>query len=113
MTEDQLLSAVVELAKFAGFKVCHFRPARTEKGWRTAVQGHKGFPDVIIAGHTRFIVAEVKTAQGSLTDEQARWRLELDRAGVEYHLWRPQDWDEGTIARELGCEGAEIPRRHP
>ena len=46
MTEDELLTAVLELAKFAGWRVCHFRPARTAMGWKTAIQGHKGWPDL-------------------------------------------------------------------
>ena len=46
MTEEQLLTAVMDLAKFAGWRVTHFRPARTGRGWRTAVQGDNGCPCV-------------------------------------------------------------------
>lgn len=123
MTEDDLLTAVLELAKFAGWRVCHFRPLRTEqererkrdgkrvKVWRTAVQGDNGWPDLILCGHRRFLVAELKSDTGSLSDDQARWRLEMDLAGIEYHVWRPVDWMSGEIAKVLGCGGGVIPKR--
>ena len=111
MTEDQLLIAVLELAKFAGWRVTHFRPARTSRGWRTAVQGDKGWPDLMICGHGRFLVVELKASGGKLSEEQLRWQDELVLAGVEYQVWRPIDWTEGMIAGELGCAGGVIPHR--
>ena len=111
MTEEDLLTAVLDLAMTANWRVCHFRPARTNKGWRTLVQGHTGWPDLMLCGHRRFLVAELKSDKGSLSDDQARWRLVLDLAGVEYHVWKPRDWLDGTIAEALGCAGGVIPKR--
>ena len=111
MTEDQLLTAVLELAKFAGWRVCHFRPARTSMGWKTAIQGHKGWPDLAMVKGKRFLVAELKSRNGTTTLEQTFWLRDLLRAGVEVHVWRPADWDLGTIAEALGCEGGIINRR--
>lgn len=45
MTEAQFTDAVLEYAKVCGWRSIHLRPAKTEKGYRTAVQGDgKGFP---------------------------------------------------------------------
>lgn len=109
MTEDELLSNVLELAKFAGWRVCHFRPARTVKGWRTAMQGDLGFPDVALVGHGKFLLAELKSSKGNTSPDQDCWLKALTVAGVECHIWFPDDWLDGTIAKILGCEGGVIP----
>ncbi len=38
MTEAELQDGIATAAQYAGWKVMHVRPARTETGWRTAVQ---------------------------------------------------------------------------
>lgn len=111
MREDELLTAVLDLAQAAGWRCFHPRPARTQGGWRTATQGDNGWPDLALAGHGRFLLVELKRTGGALTDDQARWRHDLEAAGVEYHLWRPLDWLDGTIAKVLGCEAHTIVRR--
>lgn len=111
MTEEDLLSAVIELARFAGYKVCHFRPARTGRGWRTAIQGDKGFPDLVIAGRGRCIIVETKDENEDVRPDQWEWIWALFEAGEEVYVWRPEDWLDGTIARALGCEGMTIPAR--
>lgn len=35
VTEAQFQAAVVDLARLAGWRVAHFRPARTSHGWAT------------------------------------------------------------------------------
>jgi hypothetical protein len=55
----------------------------------------------------RYIVAEIKTIKGKYTKgrwnkSKTRWLIGQDEAaeilkacpGVEYYLWRPNDWDE-------------------
>lgn len=123
MTEDELLTAVMELAKFAGYRACHFRPLRTEqtrtrkrdgavvKIWKTAVQGDSGWPDVILCGHGRFVVAELKDADGKPSGEQRAWIDALQAAGIQCVVWRPADWTSGEIARALGCDAGVIPGR--
>lgn len=101
MTEDQLLAAVLDAAKQLGYRVCHFRPARTATGWRTAIQGDKGWVDLVLCGYGRFMVVECKSETGKLTDDQGAWRWELLNAGIEYHVWRPRHWFDGTVARIL------------
>jgi len=54
-----------------------------------------GFPDLVLLRPPRVIFAELKTADGRLSPDQREWRTKLLACpGVEYHLWRPEDWDE-------------------
>jgi carbohydrate-selective porin OprB len=96
VTEAQFTEAVIDLAKFRGWKVTHFRVAWTEKGWRTPLQGDAGFPDLVLARRGSIIIAELKTEKGKVTRAQAGWANAL---GSVYRLWRPSDMDD--ITREL------------
>jgi len=113
MTEDQLVSALLEALARAGWKACHFRPARTAYGWRTAVQGHPGAPD-IIAVHPDHgvLLIEAKSDRGALRPEQVEWRSWAEAAAVRfpgaitYRLVRPRDWRDGSLDTLLGYEVA-------
>lgn len=96
VAETDFTRAVLDLARLRGWKVTHFRPARTEKGWRTPVQGDAGFVDVVLARDGVVIHAELKTTKGRMTKEQAEWAIAL---GDSHRLWRPADLP--AIAREL------------
>lgn len=92
--------AVLRYARLRGWRVAHFRPARTVEGWRTAVSADgTGFPDLVLVRQGKLIVAELKSSKGTLTPEQEQWIRELHHAGVEVRVWRPEDWPE--IEREL------------
>lgn len=93
LSEDALQANVLELAGLRGWTRCHFRPARTSHGWRTALAGDPGFPDTVLAGHGRLVMAELKR-EGRYPDAaQARWLDALaGAAGVEVYVWRPSDW---------------------
>ena len=103
-TEDEWKDTVIDYATLRGWLVHHDRPARTNKGYRTAIQGHAGFPDLVL---TRFgdpvLFVELKSAKGQLSTEQQAWRSTLIGAGAEYRLWRPNDWDE--VAATLDNRG--------
>lgn len=82
------------LARVLGWRVAHFRPAQTKRGWRTAVAGDgAGFPDLVLVHRAkeRVIFAELKSQRGKLAPEQVEWREALLAAGVEYYCWRPAD----------------------
>jgi hypothetical protein len=97
MTEAQFTDAVIETALLFHWSVTHFRPAWSERGWRTAVQGHKGFPDIALARNGIVLLAELKADKGKLRPEQVIWR---DAIGPEhYRLWFPSDLP--AIVREL------------
>lgn len=90
LTETPFVGRIIDLAKRTGWLVTHFRPARTRRGYRTPLQGDKGFCDLVLARDGVVLIRECKTDRGSLTREQRAWLAELgDLAAV----WRPRDWD--------------------
>lgn len=87
VTEAEFTNSVIALAQLRGWKVAHFRPARTIRGWRTAVQGDIGFPDLVLARNGVVIFAELKTDKGKIRPEQEEWHQQI---GTVY-VWRPGD----------------------
>lgn len=93
VTEAQWQDTVIDLALTLGWRVAHFRPARTVDGWRTPVAADgKGFPDLVLAreGDTPLFI-ELKTDTGRITPEQRNW---LDTLGPHAHVIRPRDFPE-------------------
>lgn len=104
VTEAQFQATVVDLAQVTGWMVAHFRPARTNNGWRTPVAGDgKGFPDLVLV-RDRVIFAELKSDRGRLSDDQTAWIGALNTAGAEAYVWRPDDFDQiaATLRRDGG-----------
>ena len=94
--EAAFQAVVVEIARLAGWRVAHFRAARTEKGWRTPVAADgAGWPDLVLVRPPRIVFAELKSERGKLSARQADWigALRLLPA-AEVYVWRPDDWDE-------------------
>jgi hypothetical protein len=91
ITEADFTAQVIALAQLCKWSVCHFRPAKTAKGWRTAIEGDAGFPDIIACRNGRRILAELKVGNGKPTPEQLRW---LKAWGSDAYLWYPRDWDK-------------------
>ncbi|WP_181778945.1 VRR-NUC domain-containing protein [Pseudonocardia pini] len=79
---------VIQAAQLHGWRVAHFRPARTAAGWRTAVQGHIGSPDLLLARDGDVLLVELKTDRGQLRPDQRTW---LDHLGQHATVWRPAD----------------------
>lgn len=99
--EADLQSAVIDLARFHGCIVAHFRAARTAKGWATPVAADgKGFPDLVIVG-TGVLYRELKSDRGYLSREQQAWLCALTAAGQDADVWRPADLHNGRIPTEL------------
>lgn len=93
-TEATFQGAVIELAQRLGFRVAHFRAARTKHGWRTPVAADgEGFPDLVLV-RERVVWAELKREGEDLRSAQEKWRDWLLAAGEEWYMWRPSDWDE-------------------
>lgn len=86
-SEAQFTDQVIRLAVDTGWMVAHFRPARTEKGWRTAMKGHVGFPDLVLARDGVVVCAELKSEKGRVSGDQKKWL-----AHTHGYLWRPSDW---------------------
>jgi hypothetical protein len=98
ITESDFLKQVIDLAHIYGWKVAHFRPAMTARGWRTAVQADgAGFPDLVLV-RDRVIFAELKSDGGKLSVSQDTWLYRLVEAaknmmGLGVYVWRPSDFD--------------------
>jgi len=94
-TEASFTDQVIKLAQLRGWRVHHQRPARTATGWRSAIQGHPGFPDLILIRNGALIVAELKMPKGTTTPEQGEWLKTFTSISCgRVVVWRPNDWPE-------------------
>ena len=85
MPEEQLLADIRALATRLGWLCYHTHDSRRSQA---------GYPDLTLTNGRRVIFAELKTATGKPTQEQATWLALLRHAGQECYLWRPADWPE-------------------
>lgn len=119
-TELQLEDTIVEAAMLAGWRVHAERPARTNKGHRTAIKGHPGYPDLTIVGFGRLIVIELKRRPRKPTVDQLAWLAAFIDAGVDARLvYVPEQLDEllAELAAGYGvicsvCSGRHHSREH-
>lgn len=104
LSEADWLRRVTDAAKLFHWRIAHFRPGLTSKGWRTPVQGDgKGWPDLVLLRGRRLIIAELKSDTGRVSAEQSDWIAQLAEVpGLEVHIWRPSDWETvyTTLAKE-------------
>lgn len=93
-SEKLFQEQIIKLAKTQDWLVFHTPPFSPRNGvWRSA---GKGFPDLCMVcarGRRGVIFAELKTQKGQLSPEQEDWASMLVKAGADYYLWRPSDWD--------------------
>jgi hypothetical protein len=98
LSEADFQLRVMDAARRAGWRVAHFRPAKTQRGnWITPMAGDKGFPDLALAKGGRVLLAELKTDDGKPTPQQVAW---LAAAGGHGRLWQPRHWE--AILLDLG-----------
>lgn len=101
MIEADLHRGVIETAQLLGWRVAHFRPARTAHGWRTPVEADgKGFPDLVLV-RDRVVFVELKCGRNRLSPEQDAWLEALKLAGVEAYLWTDETWGRGEVEAVL------------
>jgi len=104
VTEAAFQQTVIDLAHMLGWKVAHFRPARTEKGWRTPVAADgAGFPDLVLV-RERVVFMELKSDRGRLSVAQRAWLDDLSAAGVEAYCFYPDEFDavRDVLGRQEG-----------
>lgn len=94
MTEARFQSVVVAAAKRDGWLVYHTK---------YSLGSSPGYPDLHLVHESRGLqlFRELKTETGKLTDHQVRWIVALRKAGADVTVWRPMDWFENRIQREL------------
>jgi hypothetical protein len=103
MTEADFQGTVIAAARAFKWRVAHFRPAMTSKGWRTPVMADgKGFPDLVLV-RERVIFAELKVPPRKTTPDQDAWLACLVESGAEVYVWRPADFHAvvATLRRRL------------
>lgn len=90
VTEDDLLTAIVEAAVWLGWRVHHDRRSDLARQ-----QGHAGFPDVIAIRGGRIKAFELKSERGQLSGDQFAWQREMPQNShaFEYRVVRPADLD--------------------
>jgi hypothetical protein len=102
MRESELQAAVIETARLLNWRVAHFRPARTNRGWRTPMTGDPGWPDLSLAREGRLVFLELKAKGKRPTPEQEGWLGVLSSVpGVEAHVVTESDWGSGMVERLL------------
>ena len=98
MTERDLQSAAVDLARLFGWRVAHFRPARTSRGWRTPVEADgQGFPDLLLIKGTQIKVRELKAGKNKPSPEQKDWLAAFQIASIDAGIWTEEDLPDGII----------------
>lgn len=110
ITEAEWQRQVIDLAHLFGWKVAHFRPAQTTKGWRTPVAADgAGWPDLFLV-RERCIAVELKREKGKVGDEQAVWLTLLRAAGIETYVIRPRNLDDlAAVLRHRGAVSLVTP----
>lgn len=91
MTEAELQNLVAELCAELRLLYYHTYDSR---------RSVPGFPDCVIVGKS-VLFRELKSDSGLLHPVQRRWGSWIRRAGGDWCVWRPRDWRDGTIRREL------------
>lgn len=97
MNGGDLQEDIIKIAHVFGWKIAHFRPCQTKRGWRTAVSADgKGWPDLYLIHPERKLVLyrEIKAPYEKLSAEQVEWGAWLLAAGQDYAVWRPKDWPQ-------------------
>lgn len=97
MSEDELLSRVLDLLELHGWWAYHVRNSRAG-----IVQGQVGFPDVIALRGKRILVAELKRELAEPTACQLDWLERFRTTGADPYLWRPSHYLSGRIGEVLG-----------
>lgn len=93
MLEADLQSKVIALAKGLGFTWYHTHNSR---------RSPSGYPDLhLIHPDGRSLFRELKQQSKHPTPEQRRWLALLAGAGHDVGVWRPLDYLDGTVEREL------------
>ncbi len=99
LSEADFQSIITDYLTHRKWIWAHFLPSMTVKGRHvTAMSGHPGWPDLACARDGRFLAIELKRQNGQTTPGQRMWAQQL---GDNYRLYRPSDWNEGTIMGQL------------
>ena len=97
ISETAFSSQIEDLFNIYHWHWAHFRPAFTNKGWRTPVSGKgKGFLDYIALRPPRILVIELKDDHSKLRPEQEEW----------FRLW--EECQRTIIIQPLEIHGNKV-----
>ncbi len=107
---DELITSAVEWLHDQGFRVNVPLKSMTGKGYRTAIQGNKGYFDLTAIHETLGIIifAEVKTGEGTLSPDQEKWFMAASRnPAVITTTIRPETFEQfkQRIIKEINLNG--------
>lgn len=102
MREQDLQDLAVRTARAHGVLAYHTYDSR---------KSEPGFLDLVLVGRQGVLYRELKSATGTVTPEQEYWMAALLAAGEDVDVWRPAQWDDGTIEREIRALGRVQVRR--
>jgi hypothetical protein len=91
---DEVVAGVGQLADRAG--VLWMYQPRSGR-----LIGHRGGPDMLLAGPGGVAFAEIKTGGNVLDPAQITWRDMLLAGNVPWHLWWPANLWDGTVGAEI------------
>lgn len=100
VTERELQSRVLDLARMYGWRVAHFHDSRRQvrPGVMVGDRDAAGFPDLVLVRGTELLFVELKRETGRATDLQLEWLEALGAVpGVEALLVRPSSFDELAV----------------
>lgn len=92
MSEADLQAAVTALCRWMGLMAYHTHDSR---------RSEPGFPDLVIAGANGQLFRELKTERGRVSKPQEAWLARLAEGKADAAVWRPSDWLQGRVQREL------------
>lgn len=82
-SEAACQAAVINAARIGGWRAYAVRSSQTQSGrWSTAVQGDRGFPDIVLCRDHELLIIELKRKPNKVEQEQHLWHDALRRAGV-------------------------------
>lgn len=92
MTENELKTAVVALARRCGWAVYHVPQRAIRNG------GGRGYPDLTLCRDGEHLWLELKQEKAQPTAEQLAWAAAI---GQGWHLLRPSDMASGRVSELL------------
>ena len=109
--EASFQSAVIDMAHLYGWRVVHFRKARTKTGWITAVGADgKGWLDLLLCHEKMGVVIarELKVPPNKTTPEQDTWLRVLNACGIDARVWSTEDWTEIETTLKTGIFNRQL-----